>query len=109
MKTIWHSKAESEMLNIADYIREAFGAKRSKIFLQEVRNTTRMLRHSPNIGFFDPLFDDCTTSYRSIIISGLSKMVYHTEGDIIYIDAFWDTRREPQQQAQQTTESFGQD
>ena len=87
------------MLQIADYIRETFGYKRKEFFLQEVRQTTKMLRRNPNLGQFDPLFDDCPIGYRSVIINGLSKMVYFIDDDIIYIAAFWDTRREPQSQA----------
>jgi hypothetical protein len=32
---------------------------------------------------------------------GLNKMVYRVDGDIIYIVAFWDTRKEPKEQANQ--------
>ena len=55
----------------------------------------------PNIGPIEPLFDACPIAYRSIIINGLSKMVYYIDDETIYIVAFWDTRREPQSQAQQ--------
>ena len=61
-----------------------------------------MLKKSPNVGAIDPLFVDRPIAYRSIIINGLSKMVYYIDGDIIRIAAFWDTRREPQAQAKLT-------
>ena len=41
-------------------------------------------------------------SYRSIIINGLNKLVYRIDDDIIHIVDFWDTRREPKNQASQT-------
>ena len=62
----------------------------------------RMLMQSPNLGAIDPLFADRSTCYCSVVISGLSKMVYRTDGDIIHIVGFWDTRQEPQRQAMQT-------
>ena len=42
------------------------------------------------------------STYRSVIINGLNKMVYRIDGDIIYVVDFWDTRREPVSQAVQT-------
>ena len=50
----------------------------------------------PNIGTIDPLFSDRTEVYRSVIIDGLSKMVYFIKEDTIYIAAFWDCRQEPE-------------
>ena len=35
------------------------------------------------------------------VINKLNKIVYYFEGDTIHIADFWDTRREPQKQAQQ--------
>ena len=50
-------------------------------------------------GFPDPLFSHRRYVYRSVIINGLSKLVYYVDNDSIYIAAFWDTRREPKNQA----------
>ena len=33
--------------------------------------------------------------YRSYVMNRLNKIVYHIDGDIIYIVAFWDVRRDP--------------
>lgn len=49
----------------------------------------------PNLGSVEPLLADLPKTYRSVVIDGLSKMVYFIEGDVIYIAAFWDCRREP--------------
>ena len=58
-----------------------------------------MIKHHPEIGPIDPLFADRPRTYRSVVIDGLSKMVYFVEGDIIYISAFWDCRRDPAAEA----------
>ncbi len=34
--------------------------------------------------------------YRYVLINRRTKMVYHQDGDILYIDTFWDTRMNPQ-------------
>lgn len=102
MKVIWDPKAKKERNLVADYIQKSFGVKRRVRFIQEVRQMAQMLRNHPNLGPIDPLYADRAVAYRSIIINGLSKMVYRVEDDIIYIAAFWDCRREPQSQAEQT-------
>ena len=102
MKVKWTERARDRKMDVADYIRRQFGTKRRTRFLQEVRETTQMLRNEPNIGKIDPLYTDRPLTYRSVIINGLNKMVYRVDGDIIYIVDFWDTRREPVSQAAQT-------
>ena len=101
MKVKWTEYAVWRRDQVADYIRWHFGVKYRVIFMQEVRKTTQLLRRSPNIGIIEPLFNDRQGSYRSIIINGLSKMVYRIDDDVIYIVAFWDTRQEPEAQAAQ--------
>ena len=95
MKVIWQPAAKKGRTEVAAYIRRQFGAKRKIRFLQEVRETAKMLRNTPNIGQIDPLYVDRAQTYRSIVINGLNKLVYRIDGDIIYIVDFWDTRREP--------------
>ena len=99
MKVIWQSNADRQRDQIADYIREQFGTKRKRQFIREVRQTTQMLRHSPNIGQIDPLFADRSTAFRSVIVNSLNKLVYRVDDDAIHIVAFWDTRTEPNEQA----------
>lgn len=61
-----------------------------------------MLKQHPEMGAIDPLFEDFSIAYRSIVINRLSKMVYYIDNDtVIYIVAFWDCRREPKALASQ--------
>ena len=101
MRIEWTYLADRQRNQVADYIRKQFGAKRMKVFLKEVRSTNKMMSRNPNIGPIDPLFEDRAIAYRYVIISNLSKMVYYIDDDVIYIAAFWDTRREPKIQAEQ--------
>ena len=101
MRVVWDPKAKEARTQVANYIRREFGARRKTRFLQEVRQVTQQLKRSPGIGQIDPLFSDRTRTYRSVIINGLNKLVYFTEGDILYIAGFWDTRMQPEDQAVQ--------
>ena len=60
---------------------------------------TQKLKRSPCIGQIDPLFEDRSVTYRSVIINGLNKLVYRVNDETIRIVAFWDTRMEPEEQA----------
>ena len=90
------------MRQVARYVNRMFGRKARQDFMHRVKDSEQLILHQPNIGQIDPLYADRTLTYRSIIINGLNKMVYRIEGDIIYIVDFWDTRREPTNQAAQT-------
>ena len=100
MKVVWQDIAKVGRQQVSAYIRKEFGTKRAKKFRQEVGETINLLCNAPNIGSIDPLFADRPQTYRSIIIDGLSKMIYRIDGDTIYIAAFWDTRCEPKGQAE---------
>ena len=102
MRVKWNERAISQRSQIAAYIRQNFGAKRKIRFLQEVREAVQRLKRSPHIGQIDPLFSGRAKTYRSVIINGLNKMAYYIEGDTIRIAGFWDTRQEPESQAEQT-------
>ena len=104
MRVVWTDYAEMRRDQIGDYILDSFGAKRMAKFMQEVDSAVNMLVRNPNIGSIDPLFADRSAAYRSIIINGLSKLVYRVGEDVIYIVAFWDTRQEPAAQAEQVKE-----
>lgn len=104
MKIVWMTPAKEGRRQVAAYIRRQFGIDRVKQFRQEVDQTAKMIMQHPNIGPIDPLFNDRPRTYRSVIINGLSKMVYFIDGETIYIAALWDTRREPKKQAEQVEE-----
>ena len=101
MRVVWDPKAKEARTQVANYIRREFGSKRKTRFLQEVRDMTQQLKRSPGIGKIDPLFPDRARTYRSVIINGLNKLVYFTEGDLLYIAGFWDTRMDDEDQATQ--------
>lgn len=99
MRVIWQSSADRQRDQIAEYIRQEFGARRRRQFLKEVRQMTQKLKHSPGIGQIDPLFTDRPQTYRSVIINGLNKLVYRVDDNTIHIVGFWDTRMDDEDQA----------
>ena len=101
MRVKWSERARRQRDEVANYIRQHFGAKRKYKFKQEIRETTDLLKRSPNIGQIDPLFSDRAMTYRSVIINGLNMLVYFVDDDTIYIAGFWDTRMDDEDQATQ--------
>ena len=101
MRIVWDPDAKKARTQVANYIRREFGAKRKIAFLQQVKQTTDLLKRSPGIGQIDPLFSDRAMTYRSVIINGLNKLVYFVKDDTIYIAGFWDTRMDDEDQATQ--------
>ena len=49
----------------------------------------------------EPLLANRTHLYRSVVINKLNKLIYYIENETIIIADFWDTRREPKEQANQ--------
>lgn len=95
MKTIITDHAKEQIRQIAKYIRKEFGKDRRNEFMNEVRQTRRLIEGSPSIGPVEPLLADRAVMYRSYVMNHLNKIVYRTDGDVIYIVALWDVRRDP--------------
>ena len=95
MKSIITDVAKQQIRQIAKYIRKEFGKTRRDEFMQELRQTRRLIESNPTIGPVDPLFVDCVVMYRSYVMNHLNKIVYRIDGDTIYIVALWDVRRDP--------------
>ena len=109
MRIIWHPEAAKRLRQVVSYIQTEYGSKSCTKFLKEAYRTERLLARNPYFGPIEPVLADAPVQYRSIVVNRLNKIVYWINEDVIEIVDFWDTRREPKNQAQQTTESFGKD
>lgn len=105
-KTEWDQKALEGKRQVAAYIYKKFGINSKKKFLQRVRDMEKTLKINPYFVNKDPLFEGYTKEMRSVFINNLSRMVYYVEGDIIHIAAFWDGRRDAENQAAQIQEKL---
>lgn len=106
MKVKWTPTAKKQWRKTAKYIQKKFGDESREAFMQEVFQTSLLLGQYPNMGKIEPYLADLPRSYRSVVVSRLNKIVYYVDGSILYIVAFWDTRREPKKQAQQVKDNL---
>ena len=102
MKIHWHKRAAAQLHQVEDYVLRDFGERIREEFMDEVEEAILALADMPTRGKLDPLFAHRKQAYRSIIVRRLNKVVYYVKGDTLHIAAFWDTRREPKNQAKQT-------
>lgn len=103
-KVIWHKQAREALRKTAAFIRKNYGLQVRENFRNEVDHLQMLLTNNPYMGHEEPLLADQAIKYRSFVINRLNKIVYYIEGDTIHIADFWDTRREPKQQAQQVND-----
>ncbi len=101
MKIKWHIEAKTAIRQTASYIRSKFDAKSASDFVKEVYHTEKLLENNPHLGAVEPLLSGLPVMYRSIVVNRLNKLVYWINEDTIEIVAFWDTRREPKEQAKE--------
>ena len=106
MKVKWSPDAKAALDKTCDSIMETFGIKAKMKFKQEVRRVKDLLKTNPYLGPVEPLLADLPDNFRSIVVNHLNKIVYYVEDDTIHIADFWDTRKEPTQQAQQTKDNI---
>lgn len=98
MKVVWTKHAYEAWLEIAQYISETFGLKALQDFQKNTLQWESTISTMPEAGRVEPLLQGMQKVYRSVVVGRHSKMVYSVEENVIKIDAFWDTRREPTSQ-----------
>lgn len=99
MRVVWTPLAKSQRRKTALYIYREFGRRSSDVFVDQIHHCATLLADSPYMGHPEPLLSNRAALYRSIVVNRLNKIVYRIDGDVLTIVALWDTRREPQQQA----------
>ncbi len=101
MRIYWHKRAAAQLHQVEDYVLRDFGERTRQEFMDEVEQAVLLLADIPTMGKLDPLFANRKLAYRSFIVRRLNKIVYYVKADTLHIAAFWDTRREPRNQARQ--------
>ena len=104
MKIHWYKRAAAQLHQVEAYILRDFGKQVTQDCMEDVEQAVLSLAKMPTMGQIDPLFAHRKQTYRSIIVRRLNKIVYFIKDDTIFITAFWDTRREPKNQANQVPE-----
>jgi len=95
----WSYKAQKQQDSAADYILKEFGAPALRKFYQKIDEIEAKLIEFPELGKLEPLLKHRKKAYRSIVLTKKNKLVYTIENDCICVNALWDTRREPKNQA----------
>lgn len=106
MRIVITESAEARVHATAEYIKEEFGRNAEQKFKAKFREAIRLLADNPYLGPIEPMLADLPQTYRSVVVGNLNKMVYYIDNDtVIYVVAFWDCRREPIKQREQTIDS----
>ena len=95
MRVIITGFAKQQIRETARYIQMEFGRKYRDIFMHKVQDVRQYLAVNPHLGPVEPLLSDCSTTYRSVVVTKLNKMIYRIADDRIEVVDFWDTRQEP--------------
>ena len=106
MRVRWNDESKKRLRETAKYIKDVFGEQARADFLQEVKRTSILLGNNPDLGPLEAFLSDLPSKYRSIVVRHHNKIVYRVVDDHIEVIAFWDTRREPTQQAKQTKDNL---
>ena len=104
MKVKWTPTAKKQWRKTAIYVQKKFGDKTRDAFMKEVLQTSLLLGDHPEMGKVEPYLAGLPRAYRSVVVNRLNKIVYYADSNIVYIVAFWDTRREPNAQARQVND-----
>lgn len=96
MRVVWSHRAYDNYQIVKRYIKRKFGERKVREFCSEVREATVQISNHPDRGSYELLLEGGSYEYRSILINGLSKLVYVAEDDIINVADFWDCRWEPE-------------
>lgn len=80
-----------------EYSSQEFGRKALLRFREKVTKKISQLQNYPLSCSPEPLLSKYPIQFRSCVIQKPIKMVYHfvEESDTLYIDNFWDMRRNP--------------
>ena len=98
MKIIWTESAQQSQDAAATYIFDEFGAMPLIDFYKNLDEIEEDLSDFPELGRIEPLLQDRSKSYRSLVATKYNKIIYYVDDDKIYIVDFWNARREPKAQ-----------
>ena len=95
MKVIWNKLAEAQLDRSIAYVSEFWSKAAGERLLRESRRISHLLATHPHLGAPEPLLAARPQGYRSIVVGHYNKFIYFVSGDVVYVSAVWDTRRDP--------------
>ncbi len=97
VKVVWTIKAQTRFDSIFETCADDYGIRSAnKLYDLVYKKIDRLIKY-PLSSSIEPLLVNYQKKFRSCIIRKPLKMVYHyvEESDTLYIDNFWDMRRNP--------------
>ena len=104
MKIIWSEQATYAWQQIADYIYEEFGYDAMLNFREKTIESESKIAEFPNMGTTIVSVKHKEIAFKYVLVTRLSKMIYHVDEEKIIIDLFWDTRMDPKRLANRLAE-----
>lgn len=101
MKVVWLEQADMALSQTADYIADEYGPRSMEKFMGKVYEVGLLLEDNPYLGPIEQTMADRASTYRSVVVAKVNKIVYRIVDDRIEIADLWDCRREPDTLASQ--------
>ena len=95
MTVEWTKQAKTAVRATIKYVEDNFGSRSKLSLAREIVMSEHLLASHPFMGIVEPLLEDRSITYRSLIVKRLNKMVYRIDNDCIIIVDFWNLRRNP--------------
>lgn len=95
MEIVWSPSALAHWQETVDYVFQEFGLQTAEKLVSLTDLWISNIEQYPNIGAVEPLLSRLQKQYRSVVVNKNNKIVYRVSVDTIFVEDFWDTRREP--------------
>ena len=99
MQVIWNTEATRQLDLLIDYVGQEFGQRAMQNLYDRLLSYEPLLAANPGLGRKEPLLEGHPKGFRSIVVHRYCKLIYYVEEDGLHIADLWDTRREPDAQA----------
>lgn len=87
--------AESDLEDIYSYYASKSTNAAVKIF-NSILDEMEILSKFPYIAAVEPILSGIDTTFRSLVVArGKFKVIYFTEGDVVYVSHVWNCRDNP--------------
>ena len=90
----WTTEAKKDLKNIAIYYKKEVSEEVASKQTKGIKHYADLLSTNPLLGFKEPLLENATKEYRSLIHNNY-KIVYRIEDNTIYINRIFDCRQDP--------------
>ena len=97
MKVILLPKALSRLDDIFDWVKETNSENAAVKVYNSILDELEILEKQPRIAAIEPLLEDFSKQFRSLIIKRRYKAIYYIdeEKDMIFVATIWDCRQNP--------------